>query len=89
MSFKHKNKIKVSSPKLLICADEERLGARNSPVVMPQRSNALSHPKADSSPTSWPTPEARMDLVSKPFTSRNIQTLLLTAVRKHGARCNG
>lgn len=56
-SLKHKNKIKVSS-KLLICSDEEKLGARNSPAVMLWRSTALTHPSADGSPTSWPTPEA-------------------------------
>lgn len=44
-SLKCKNKIKVSA-KLLICADEEGLAARNSPEVMPWRNSALTHPGA-------------------------------------------
>lgn len=55
-SLKHKNKIKVSS-KLLIHADEERLGARNLPVVILWRSSPLTHPSREGSPTSQPIPE--------------------------------
>lgn len=50
-SLKHKNEIKVSS-KLLICADEESLGARNSPVLMLWRSSSFTHPSREGSPTS-------------------------------------